>query len=33
MHIEEDVPLTQVFPLSMENEFHLLSNMDGEENI
>lgn len=31
MRIDKDMPLAQVSPLLMENHFHPLSDMDGEE--
>lgn len=30
--MDEDIPLSQVSPLPMENNFHSLSNTKGEEN-
>lgn len=31
--MDEDLSLAQVSPLLKENHFHLLSNMDGEEDV
>lgn len=31
MPMDKDLPLAQVSPLSMENHFHLLSDIDREE--
>lgn len=31
MPIYEDAPLAKVFPLHMDNRFHPISNIDGEE--